>query len=78
MRASQSAYLEWLDYMDEAQIKDLRTEIAYGLECPVCGGSGTIDSGRVDPEHGTSSLETCPLCGPIYIAKCAGTEPAPF
>jgi len=78
MRAAQSAYLEWLDYMEEEQIRDLRTEIHAGLECPVCGDKRLIDSGRIDPEHGTSSMEPCPLCSPIYIAKDTAPEPAPF
>ena len=78
MNTKQRQWLEEMDWMDEEQIRDLRTEIHAGIECPVCGDERLIDSGRHDLEHGTSSLERCPLCGPIYIAKDAGDEPAPF
>ena len=80
MRAAQEAYLEWMDYMEEEQIKDLRTEIKYGVECPVCGDTGTIDGGgSPTPETGTTTERPCPLCGPVFT-KCAeaGNEPAPF
>ena len=72
------AALEWYDTMDEWVIDEWQRNTREGQTCPICNGTRLIDSGRVDPEHGTSSLEQCPLCGPIYIAKDAGDEPAPF
>ena len=79
MRAAQEAYLEWMDYMEEEQIKDLRTEIKYGVECPVCGDAGTIDGGGLpSPETGTTTERPCPLCGPIYTTQVQGNEAPPF
>ena len=69
------AALEWFDMMEEEQVAWWRNAIRGGSTCPVCLGTRLVDSGRIDPEHGTSSLEQCPLCGPIYTTE---TEPAPF
>lgn len=81
MNAKQRAFLDWMDYMEDAQIKDLRTEVKHGLECPICGGARMIDDGHAPtPEDGTTTARACPLCGPIYATKAreAAPEPPPF
>jgi len=72
------ARLEWYDMMDEDQLREWRKYIAKGERCPICNVSGLVDSGRIDPDHGTSSLEQCPMCGPVRTQSPLTDEPAPF
>ena len=78
MTANEVRWEIW-DLMDEEQVTIWRRDIVKGATCPICDGDGTIDSVHTDPEHGTSSLVPCPMCGSWRRKQSPlADEPAPF